>query len=120
MGRKYVRMVKTTPPERGSLERLVNRTCTGKDKAKNATSKTLALAAKEVVFNGFVGFGRVPRHFFCVFRADAVRPGELVVDLDEIIVSLNGGVGLDAAEEVHHSLLKLLFVAWDIAAAKEC
>lgn len=72
---------------------------------KEIPSQALPFAAEIVMLDCFVGFGRVPGHFCGVFGSDAVGPGQVIVDLDEVIVSLDGSVGLDAAEEVHHALL---------------
>ena len=44
-----------------------------------------------------------------------MTPGQIVVDLDEIIVSQYGASRLDSAEEVHHSLFQLGFEPRDAA-----
>lgn len=42
-------------------------------------------------------------------------PGEVVVDLDEVVVPQHGLARLDPAEEIHHALLELRLEARDVA-----
>lgn len=50
-----------------------------------------------------------------VLGPDGVRPREVVVHLDEVVVAQHRLAGLHAAEEVHHALLELGLEAGDVA-----
>lgn len=63
--------------------------------------------------------GTVPpgavRAAVAVFGPERLAPGEVVVDLDEVVVAQDGVLGLHAAEEVHHALFEFLLEAGDVA-----
>lgn len=77
------------------------------------------------MFDRFVLFGRGPafrllgrsavRRGDGVFGADAVGPGEVIVNLNEIVVPQYRLPGLDPPEEVHHALLQFAFETRDVA-----
>jgi hypothetical protein len=79
----------------------------------------LTLRAEVVMFDGAVGSGCIPGRFAGVFVSDAVGPGEVFVDLEEVVVAFYGGFGLDAAEEVVHAFAEFVVVAGDIATVSE-
>ena len=68
-----------------------------------------------MVLNRLVLLGRAPRHVLGVFRANAVRPRQAVIDLQEVVVPEDGLLGPEAAEEVHHALLELFTELRDVA-----
>lgn len=72
----------------------------------------LPLRAEVVVLDGAVLLRRVPADGMGgrVLGPDAVRPRQVVVDLDEVVVAEDGVLGPQAAEEVHHPLFQFLLV----------
>lgn len=74
----------------------------------------LALGAEVVVADGAVLLGRVPADAVRVLAADRVAPGQLVVDLDEVVVARDQLLGLEPPEEVHHALFQLLAELGDV------
>lgn len=50
-----------------------------------------------------------------VFGAQRGAPGEVVVNLDEVVMAHNGVMGLHAAEEVHHALFEFGLESGDVA-----
>ena len=69
------------------------------------------------MFNGAVGSSCIPGGFACVFGTDAVGPGEIFVDLEEVVVAFYGGFGFYAAEEVVHAFAEFVVVAGNVTAA---
>jgi len=55
------------------------------------------------MFDCPVLFRREPAYVFSVFRAYAVTPGKVVVDLNEVVVAKDRSLRLDAAEKVGHA-----------------
>ena len=79
-------------------------------------SQRLPLAAEIVVADRFVFLGRVPTDIGRIFTAYAVGPGEVVVDLQEVVVSGDDFLGFEAAEEIHHAFLEFLAELRDVSA----
>jgi hypothetical protein len=83
---------------------------------RNVPSQTLPLGAKHVVLHRLVLLRSEPPYPLAVLVADAAAPREIVIDLDEVVVSQDGALGLHTAEEVQHAFLQLGFEARDVAA----
>lgn len=101
------------------LDDLGDRMEIGADGEDHATTSRqaaqgLPLAAEEVVADGAVALRGVPGCGAGVLGADAVGPGQVIVDLDEIVVARHHLLRLQAAEEIHHALLQLGLETGDV------
>lgn len=78
--------------------------------------QSLALGSEIVMLDGSVLLGRLPAQPGRVLGADAPRPGQGVVDLDEVVVARVELVAAEAGEELAHAGLELFFELWHVAA----
>lgn len=81
----------------------------------NIPPQTLPLTPKPMMLNRFILLRCKPPYppfSLCIFRPYTLAPSEVIIDLDEVVVSEDGGLGLDSPEEVGHWFFEFGLETW--------